>query len=124
MLDDEIGVDVHLSLIQQCCPGALWQACNSSHPLEMCSRYLAQVLWSCRKHLCSKYSACGHHWSYCTCVQGAQLCYGPCVSKKCWTKSLSVHVLCRQPGHSKRHRKFCLVLTHLLICRSSCIQVL
>lgn len=40
LLDYEIGVDEHLSLIQQCRPGALWQVCNSSHPAETCSGIL------------------------------------------------------------------------------------
>lgn len=31
-------VDWHRSLIQQCCPGALWQVCHSNNPVEMCSR--------------------------------------------------------------------------------------
>lgn len=42
MLDCEADVDWYLSLIQQCCPGALRPVCNSNHPVEICSRRLAQ----------------------------------------------------------------------------------
>ncbi|KAK2511829.1 Nav2 [Columba guinea] len=43
LLDYEIGVDEHLSLIQQCHPDALWQVCNSSHPAETCSGILHRL---------------------------------------------------------------------------------